>query len=105
MCYQAMRLVQTLDNSIFERSIQSSHIDLLFISIITGPEEVSGHPVYCQPMCIGKICERYVYLGRQLNLIKKPLVRKLFLPADTTVSTPVPLMNALLIVCVRTSDQ
>lgn len=26
-------------------------------------------------------------------------------PADTTVSTPVPLMNARLMVCVRTSDQ
>lgn len=57
MQHQTVGLVQALDNSILERSIQSGHIDLFLIGIIAGPEEVSGHPVYCQPVCVGKVWE------------------------------------------------
>lgn len=56
MQHQAVGLIQSLDDSILERSIQSGHINLLLIGIIAGPEEVSGHPVDSQAVSIREVC-------------------------------------------------
>jgi len=67
MHHQAVRLVQALDDCILERSIQSGNIDLLLIGIIAGPEEVSGHPVYCQPVGIRKVWEMFESQWKKLG--------------------------------------
>lgn len=55
MNHQTVRFIQTLDDGVLKRPIQSRHIDLLLIGIIAGPEEVPGHPVYCQAVGIRKV--------------------------------------------------
>lgn len=57
MYHKTVGLVQSLDDGILERSIQSGHIDLLLIGIVAGPEEVPGHPVYRQAVGIRKVCQ------------------------------------------------
>lgn len=53
MQHQTVWFVQALDNSILEGAIQSGNINLLFIGIITSPEQVPGHPVHRQAVCVG----------------------------------------------------
>lgn len=51
-----MRLVEALNDSVFEGAIQSGHIDLLLVAVVTCPEQVSGDPVYSQAVSVGQIC-------------------------------------------------
>lgn len=56
MQHQTVWLVEALNNSVFERAIQSSHVNLLLVAVITCPEQVPGHPVYSEAVSVGKVC-------------------------------------------------
>lgn len=58
-----MRLVQTLNDGILERAVQSGHVDLLLVGVIARPEEVPGHPVYCQPVGVGEVWEKILFVN------------------------------------------
>lgn len=53
---QTVWLVKALNDSVFEGAIQSSHVDLLLVAIVTCPEQVPGDPVYGQAVSVGQIC-------------------------------------------------
>ena len=55
MQHQTVWLVQALDDSILEGAVKSGNINLFLVGIITGPEQVSGHPVHCQAVSVGQI--------------------------------------------------
>lgn len=55
MQHQTVWFVQALDDSILEGAVKSGNINLFLIGIITGPEQVSGHPVHCQAVSVGQI--------------------------------------------------
>lgn len=56
MQHQTVRLVEALDDGVFEGAVQSGHVDLLLVAVVARPEQVSGDPVHSQAVSIGQIC-------------------------------------------------